>query len=328
MLTFPTTARSLAAAGLAAVTLSAAACGGADENAAAEPLRLPPEAGYPEGVATDPRTGDVYVGSTVDGTVYRANLRDGRRELTPFLAPRADGREAVTGMKVDPQGRLVIAGRSTGRIFVYDTGSGALLKALSTPPAPQTLINDIAFADGAALITDSLRGVIWRLELPAAGGVGDLTEWLDLRETEVPTGEGFGLNGIVASADGRFLLAVHTDEGGLYRVDTATRGVTRVDLGEARLTTGDGMLLDGTALYVIREQPGEVVPIRLSADGTRGTVGAAFRDPSFRFPTTMARLDDRLLVVNSQFDRQPGDTAERPFTVSDVPFSAVIPPPS
>jgi sugar lactone lactonase YvrE len=44
-------------------------------------------------------------------------------------------------------------------------------------------------------------------------------------------GEGFNLNGIAASGDGRYLVAVQSNSGNLYRADTESREVTQIDLG-------------------------------------------------------------------------------------------------
>ena len=56
-----------------------------------------------------------------------------------------------------------------------------------------------------------------------------------------------------------------------------------------------------------------------AGDFASGEVGEGFSDSSIRFPTTIAKVDNRLLVVNSQFDRrQSGQGPELPFTVSGV----------
>lgn len=278
---------------------------------------------FPEGVACDPASGNFFVGSTEDGTVFRGNVRSGAAGAEVFLPPGADGRDAVTGLKVDERGRLFVAGRRTGRAFVYDATSGRLIKALRTPPSERTLINDVAVTDDAAYFTDSFRPTLFRVPL-TANGVGEMEPWLDLTGTPIAYGTGFNLNGIAATPDGRFLLAVHYDAGDLYRIDTRTREVTRVDLGSRNgtLTTGDGILLDDQALYVVRGGPGEIVPVNLSADLTRGEVGEAFSHPSFRAPTTIAACGDgRLLVVNSQLNMEGGGgLPELPFTVSSIPI--------
>ena len=83
------------------------------------------------------------------------------------------------------------------------------------------------------------------------------------------------------------------------------------------MTNGDGLLLDGHTVYVVRNEQALIVPVKLSGAYISGEVGERFTDPSFAFPTTIAKTDGRLLVVNSQFDKQEGE-AELPFTVSSI----------
>jgi len=128
---------------------------------------------------------------------------------------------------------------------------------------------------------------------------------------------GFNANGIVATPDGRYLLLVQTNTGALYRVDVANGETIQVDLGAGSLPGGDGLELEGQTLWVVRE--GQVTRVELSPDSASGMVGDSFTDPSFTDPTTIARFDDCLLVVNSQFSQQQGQP-ELPFTVSSVPI--------
>lgn len=92
-------------------------------------------------------------------------------------------------MKVNEMGRLFIAGGDTGRLFVYDAPSGNLIRALETPSAEMTFINDVAVTpDGSAYFTDSMRPVLFRV--PASdGAVGDVESWLDLEETVIEYGK-------------------------------------------------------------------------------------------------------------------------------------------
>ncbi len=72
---------------------------------------LPGEEVFPEGIAYRPETGDFFVGSTTDGTVFRGKVGGGDgSEAEVFLGPGRDGRETAIGMKVDERGRLFIAG--------------------------------------------------------------------------------------------------------------------------------------------------------------------------------------------------------------------------
>jgi Cu-Zn family superoxide dismutase len=220
---------------------------------------------------------------------------------------------------IDERGRLFVAGGNTGRIFVYDAASGGLIRALDTPESEMTFLNDVAVAsDGNAYFTDSMRPILFRVPV-TPDGVGEPEEWLDFGGTSVQYGEGVNLNGIAATQDGRYLITVQSNTGRLYRIDTESKEVTEIYLGGETLTNGDGILLDGQTLYVVRNQQGLIVPVELSKDFASGEVGEGFSDPSFRFPTTIAKVDNRLLVVNSRFDRrQSGQGPELPFTVSSV----------
>ena len=277
---------------------------------------IPGNAVFPEGVALDAETGDFYVGSTRDGAVYRGNIQNGGGALDLFLEPDPNEREGVTGMKVDAQGRLFIAGRRTGQAFVYDTSSGDLTETLETPNAPNTLINDVTLTEDAAYFTDSFRPVLFRVPL-TSDSVGEMEAWLELDATPITYQNGFNLNGIAATEDGRYLLTVQFNTGELYRIDTRTKEVAQVDLGGERLTTGDGLELDGQTLYAVRENPAEIVVLDLSEDFLSGEVRERITDPSLDFPTTLALANERLLVVNSQLDTA---SPALPFTVSSLPL--------
>lgn len=288
--------------------------GGAEDSAA---FTLPGEQVFPEGIAVNKANGDLFVGSTDDGAVYRGNAGE-PGEFSLFLEPGQDGREAVTGMKVDEQGRLLIAGRDTGRVFAYDAESGELIEAFEVPSDGDSLLNDLTLTADAAYLTDSFRPVIYRLARDAET-VGAPEPWLDLEGTPLAYADGFNLNGISASDDGRYLLTVQSNSGALWRIDTESAEIAEVDLGGETLATGDGALLDGRSLYVVRNSPGVVARIELSDDYLSGEVVEEIEDPSFDYPTTLAEHDGRLFVVNSQLD-SAGETADLPFTVSAVPF--------
>ncbi len=317
---------------LLALALALAACGGGEENGATEQGEttqtaagvgqyvLPGEEVFPEGIAYDERTGDFFVGSTNDGAVFRDNTGIDRADAEVFLEPGSDGRETAIGMKVDDRGRLFIAGGDTGRVFVYDIASGELVRALDTPESEMTFINDVSVTPGGdAYFTDSMRPTLFKVSTTPDGGVSEAEEWLDLEGTAAEYEEGINLNGIAATGDGRYLITVQSNTGNLYRIDTGSKEVTEIDLGGETLTNGDGILLDGQTLYVVRNRQGLIMPVELSEDFASGEVGEGFTSPSLAYPTTIAKYDDVLLVVNSQFDRRnSGEDPELPFTVSGI----------
>jgi outer membrane protein assembly factor BamB len=85
---------------------------------------------FPESVAVDHKTGRFYVGSVKDGTLYTGKV-GAPGELRVFSPAGADGRTIATGVAF-ADGRLVVAGRQTGQIFVYDTRTAKLVARLHT----------------------------------------------------------------------------------------------------------------------------------------------------------------------------------------------------
>ncbi|MCD6059052.1 MAG: hypothetical protein K0Q89_2582 [Thermomicrobiales bacterium] len=185
--------------------------------------------------------------------------------------------------------------------------------------APNTFLNDIAISPGGiAYITDSFNPLLYRVAataIPPARGTPAPVPTTDALEVFVD----FTTTG--ATPDGQYLLLAQTNTGALYRVDAATGETIQVDLGAGSLPGGDGLELDGETLYVVRE--GQITSVTLGPDYASGRVGASFSDPSFATPTTIARFDGCLLVVNSQFAALPGQP-QLPFTVSSVPLPSPI----
>ena len=290
------------------------------EQGMARSYPLPGEQVFPEGIALNEATGDFYAGSTGDGTVFSANVSEPGTEAEVLLEPGTDERSTAIGMKADADGLLFIAGGMTGQMFVYDTSTGELIDSFSNGQE-MTFVNDVALTpDGSAYFTDSMNPELYRVFPDGSGGY-EFESFLSFDGTPAEYGEGFNLNGIAASEDGRYLVTVNSGTGELFRIDTQNGEVTTIDTGGADLTNGDGILLDGQTLYVCRNQQEEIVPLEMSADLSSGEAGDPFTDASFMYPTTIAIADDRLLAVNSQFDaRESGTDPELPFNVTSVPL--------
>ncbi|MEW2139773.1 superoxide dismutase [Streptomyces sp. NPDC005409] len=310
-------------------TLTFAALGAAPEQAGATDARistafsLPGGKVYPEGIAADPRTHTVYVGSYADGTVYRA--RPGRRTAEVFLPSGTDGRRTANGLQVDDRGRLWVTD-STAGVSVYDTATGARLAHFEVAGASPRFVNDLTITpDGTAYLTDSVRSVIYRVTPDQlAAGSGTLTEAYDLTPALRPRPAGtFTLNGIVSDRAGRYLLTVDMTGGDLYRVDLADGAVRRVDLVGGDLKAADGLDLspDGT-LRVAHNVPNTLTRWQLSGDGTRARLVHTLTDPALQIPTTLTHTRGRTLVVRSQFDKggpmTPSTGAPTTFTIASV----------
>lgn len=284
-------------------------------------IQLPGDGVYPEGIALDGR-GSLFSGSSQQGTIFRSTRGSTPAEI--FLAAGSDGRTSAIGMKVDPSGRLIVAGGALGDVFVYDTNTKALLAKLdNTKAANQTFLNDVAVGpNGDVYVTDSTDPVIYRV--PAATlanpqGATAPERWLELAGTPFAYQPGFNANGIVATRDGKYLLVVQTNTGKLFRVEVATKQVTEVDLQGRPLTGGDGLILSCRKLWVVRS--GQVDVLKMKRDFTVARFSRTITDPSFDSPTTGALAGERLYVVNSQFGRlfaTPPQPAVLPFTISVV----------
>jgi Cu-Zn family superoxide dismutase len=282
---------------------------------------LPGATVFPEGVATWRGTNTFFVSANSDGTIFRGRLD--RPDTEAFLPAGADGRTSATGLDVDVEReRLLVAGAATGRAFAYDADDGTLIRRFETGAGG--FLNDVAVTpNGDAYVTDSLRPVLWKLPAKdlseGGGGTTTLQPFLDLTGI-IPYQTGFNLNGLVATPDGRFLLAVQSNTGQIWRINPRKGSAREVDLGGERLTAGDGLELKGRTLFVVRNQLELIVTVRLSKDLLSGRVVGSTTDPSLMFPTTAALTRGRLLVVNSQFDRRTaGQPPVLPFTVSSLP---------
>lgn len=311
------TARRLAVPVLAAAAVATAA---APPASAAVPrsYALPGDDVFPEGIATSGST--FYVSSTTDGTIYRGMLD--RPRTSVFLPGGRDGRTSAVGLKAT-RDRLLVAGGSTGLFFVYDTSTGDLVRryTVNATESNPTFLNDETVApNGDVYITDSVRPVLYRI--PAAelrspvAGTRRLQVFRDFTGTDLRYREGFNVNGIAATDDGRYLLVVQSNTGKLFRVGIADGSVRQVDIAPAFLGNGDGLLLEGRRLYAVRNAEEVIVELGLSADFTEGVKFSRTTRKDFAFPTTVAAAGNRLLVVNSQFDQRGGDPA--PFTVSSI----------
>jgi len=278
---------------------------------------------YPESVTVDQSSGTFFVGSVKEGTIYKGKI--GRPSLEVFSAGGADGRSIATGMFF-ANNRLVVVGRQTGLIFVYNTKNGRLISKLDNGlRTGQTFLNDTTFApDGSAYVTDSVNPVLYRVA-PNRTGQYELEEFLKFAGTPVtyvnaPGAEGINVNGIVATPDGRYLIIGKRNENMLFRVDLKSREIIPVNMPAGMLNTPDGLFLQGNTLYVAQNLPKSIAVVNLSSDFSQAELERTINHPTFAFPTSVARYKNRLLVVSSQFD-----TAGSPAAVSGtqppvVPF--------
>jgi sugar lactone lactonase YvrE len=279
---------------------------------------LPEPTLFPEGVAYDEGRDRYFVSSQSNGAILSG---DPDRPAAPLLSPPgAGGRANANGLDTDRQGRrLFVAGGQTAKLFRLNARTGATTGTFALGTG--SYANDVGVTrHRGVFVTDSLQPVLWRVGARAASGAAE--PWLDLTTTPIAYATGFNLNGIEATRNGRRLVAVQTNTGQLWRISTKTKRVREIILrGGERVTNGDGLVLRGRTLYVVRNAQGEIVKVKLAKSLASGRIVRRTTNASFRFPTTADIARGRMLVVNSQFDRRgAGQPPERPFTLSSIPI--------
>jgi len=269
--------------------------------AAPFPETIPvPVGSSPEGIATGKGT-TFYVGSrdrnsVAPGSIYKGDLRTGEGDI---LVQSQPGREAY-GLKARG-GKLYVAGGPTGFAYVYDARTGGNVDAVDFDGG---FVNDVAATRTAAYFTDSLKPLIYVYDRRTG-----TTSTLPLGGEYVHE-TGFNANGIAATPNGKRLIIVQSNTGKLYTVDPKTGDAGLIDAPP--VMSGDGILLRGKRLYVVRNTANLVVELRLRDHFTRATQSAELTDDAFDIPTTIARHGNRLYVINARFGQ------ETPTTTYDV----------
>ena len=290
-------------------------------TAGASPANFParidlPDGFFPEGIEGGPGT-SFFVGSMIDGAIWRGDLRTGSAAV---LAPGAPGLASAGIAYEARRDRIWVAGvgpplNGSSDVRVYDASSGALLAAYQPPGVG--LLNDVAVTREAVYVTDSSFPQLVVIPLPHDGSLPPSGA-----ATILPVGgdfvqmEGFNLNGIVA--ENGVLLVAQSAAGKLFRVDRDTGDADEIDLGGATLTYPDGLELLGHTLYVVRPFDNRVTVISLGVGLASGVVLGDLMAPSLDIPSTATVAAGRLWAVNLRFTTPPEPTT--PYWITRLPL--------
>ena len=285
--------------------------------ASAFPKNIPLPNGFqPEGIVSGAGT-DFYAGSLANGAIYKGDLRTGEGML---LVQGVAGRIAA-GLSYDERsGYLFVSGATTGTGSVYDTRTGALVASLQFAPANSSFINDVIVTRQAAYFTDSFNARLFVVPLGPGGAVEEASGYQVLSLSgdwiQVPGAFVFNANGIEATPNGDALIVVNSARGEIYRVDPNTGVADLIELtnstgsGDTSLSAGDGLLLDGKTLYVVRNRLNQIAVVRLANDLRAGEVVGTIADPGFRVPTTITEHGNSIYAVNARFGTPPGPSVD------------------
>ena len=259
-----------------------------------------PNGWQPEGIVAG-KGSVIYAGSLATGSIYAADAKTGAGKVLVDVK----GRVAV-GLSYDKRSNYIfVAGGPTGKAWVYDAETGATVGEFTLG---QGFINDVIVTRNAAYFTNSSAAEFYRLplgkggSLPAPGAVQTIAlsgEWQQV--------QGFNANGIEATSGGKYLIIVNSTVGKLYRVNPTTGTAQAIDLGGYSVAAGDGLLLKGRTLFVVRNQLNTVAQIKLSGSFLHGRLVAELTEPADRLdvPTTITAVKGELYVVNARFNTPP-----------------------
>jgi outer membrane protein assembly factor BamB len=247
-----------------------------------------------------------YAGELSTGDIFRGDIR--KDTATRFIDAPA-GR-AAAGMKADTCHHLLfVAGAATGKAFVYNTETG---KPVADFDLAKGFINDVTLTRDGAWFTNSAAAELYFLPVGEHGELGKV-KTLKLHGPAAELKQGFNLNGIAASEDGKVLIVAHSMNGALYTVNPKT-GHSAAIKGVS-VPFVDGILVRGDNVWAVQNQLNQITRLDLSSDLSSADVRNTIRSGAFNIPTTVALFgEDTLGAVNAQFNQPPS-----PFEVVLVP---------
>ena len=271
-----------------------------------------PGATSAEGIARGAGT-TFYAGDLFGGDIFRGDIRTG--DVTRFIDAPA-GRNAL-GLRVDLEhGLLFVAGGFTGQGYVYDLRTGAGVASFDFGTPPNSIVNDVIVAGGAAWFTDSVQPHLYRVPINDDGSVGSFSTLV----VTGPAGEvtaGFNMNGIAATPDGSTLLVAHSNNASIYTVNPST-GASALLAGG--LPNIDGILFEAGRIWAVQNFINQITELKVSGNLSSATVARVITnddvDGAFHVPTTVARFGNVLATVNAHFDTG--------FPPPPQPFEVVI----
>lgn len=272
-----------------------------------------PEDFFPEGIAIG-KGSTFYVGSLNDGSVYKGDLRTGEGEVVVDPV----GPFSTVGIEVDNRDRVWVAGGPSGTGRVYDGETGGLLAAYNFTAPFASFINDVVVTKDAAYFTDSgttnspdpsafvFAGEprLFVVPLSPGGGLPDASEVWTL-PVDVPDMTFPNLNGIETTPGGNGLIVGHTSGEVLFAVDPTTGDADAIDLG-VPLIGNDGLIRRGTTIYVVENALAQVTAVKISPDGSSGTITDVYTVAGSETPTTAGLFGNALYAVDARFGSMTG----------------------
>jgi hypothetical protein len=252
----------------------------------------------PEGIARGEGS-TFYAASLTTGDIYQGNLSTGKGFV---LAAPPGGGEAV-GLKADgPDHLLFVCGGTTGTAHVYNSRTGALVAQYQFGPNGKSLINDVVLTARGAYFTDSYNPDIYEIPIGPFGRLGRAVTIPLSGPVAAFSTAGLNLNGIAATPDGNTLIVDNTVLNTLFTVNPVTGASAPITVAGLIPNSMDGLLLEGSSLWVVENTANAVIRVTLSRDLSSGTITSTITSPLFDDPTTVAKYGDELALPNGRYD--------------------------
>lgn len=300
----------------AAVALSAAAV----DAAPVTTVTLPGSGIFPESM-TSTRNGDLYVGSSGNGGVYRAKA--GSSAAILWLDPAKTGLKSVLGVfpdekqgllfvcSVSPQG--VPRDLSTQYLYGFDLKTAAQKVKVAMPDPTKAVCNDMDIGkDGALYVTDTGTKSIFRL----AKGGSKLEPWITDDKLA-------GIDGIATAGDGFYANSVTARK--LFHIAVGADGkagaITELK-PSLPLAGPDGMRRTAANRFLLAENSATVGRIsEVTVNGDQASVRVIKEDPGV---TAMTLVGNTVWIDNARFAYRPGQPKANedpgPFVVYSAPL--------
>jgi sugar lactone lactonase YvrE len=265
-----------------------------------------PGAKSAEGIAAGGGT-TFYAGDLGNGHIFRGDIRSDKADR--FIEIPEDEDRSAVGMAADVSHELLfVAGDESGKAYVYNTRRRATKAIYQLTDSAPTLINDVTVTQDGAWFTDSYQAQLYFVPINGTGDLGPSTT-LALRDRgpAADTSGKYNLNGIVATPDGKTLIVAHTGTGQLYTVNSTTGA--SVAIAGVSVPSVDGIVLAGRRLWAVLNSRNQIARIELAPDLTSGEVEEFLTCQDFDRPSTAARFDSRLAVVNAKYENDGPATA-------------------
>ena len=317
---------------------------------------LPDGVAYPEGIARDPSTGDIYVSSfsfSGNNKVLRYNKRG------KLLAQIDFAKTPLLGLAFNPADEKIyicntgdlVGDKSRIQRVIADFSANSMVEDVAAiphigAPAARTVGNpdgskdSIAFGDNAAapnaltfnkagdlLISDSFQGAIFKIDNVAnCQGQCPVTTLIHDSLLATPGFPPFGANGLALNANESTLYIANTGDDRILSLDTETG---KVSVFAESINGADGLAMDANGyLWAAANQADEVVMFEPTGKvhGKLGVSGRLSKDGSHSgllFPASLVITDDTIYVTNLALALTSATGDEIEEAVSKYSISAI-----